>query len=427
VIIDELIFSFYAVLPTMNLNVTIAGNQMVNIFRRVIFFLFLVLLVSGCSKQETFQVDNELAYCATQAERTLAEMHGDSLLPRSIDHARDRWNLVGADDWTSGFWPGILWYLYESTGEEKWKDEAKRYSDILIPLSRRAAADHDLGFQVFNSFGNGYRLTHDTTYLPVILNTADALSKLYDERVGTILSWPRMTKEKGWPHHTIIDNMINLELLFWASKNGGDSSLYRIAVKHAEVTMENHFHDFTAYHVVLYDTMTGKKIRGHTHQGYQDNSMWARGQAWAIYGYTMVYRETRDPKFLAFATRVADAYLTRLPDDYIPYWDFDAPQGENQPKDASAAAITASALLELASFVDPQKMDVYTKAAERMLVSLSSSAYRSGNKNASFLLHATGHKPNGTEIDAAIIYADYYYLEALLRCKKRHMADVSMK
>jgi unsaturated chondroitin disaccharide hydrolase len=316
--------------------------------------------------------------------------------------------------------------LYEATGEEKWKSEANKFTTLLTPLSQQPAYDHDLGFQVFNSFGNGYRLTQDSAYKQVILRTADTLATLFNPKVGTILSWPRMVKQMNWPHNTIIDNMINLELLFWASKNGGSKNLYDIAVKHAETGMKNHFQkNYTAYHVVVYDTITGKKIKGITHQGYADETMWARGQAWAIYGYTMVYRETGQKEFLDFAQAVADAYCRRLPEDLVPYWDFDAPDIPNAPKDASAAAITASALLELSGFAEKPKGDQYRDLAEKMLRSLSSDKYQSRDVNSAFLLHSTGHKPNGTEIDASIMYADYYYIEALLRLKKMKEAKAS--
>jgi unsaturated chondroitin disaccharide hydrolase len=246
------------------------------------------------------------------------------------------------------------------------------------------------------------------------------LATLFNPKVGTILSWQNMAKWKGWPHNTIIDNMMNLELLFWASKNGGSHKLYDIAVKHAETTMQNHFRpDYSAYHVIVYDTITGKKIKGVTAQGYADNSMWARGQAWAIYGFTMCYRETKKPEFLDFAQNVADIYLKRLPADKVPFYDFDDPAIPNVPKDASAAAISASALLELSEYVpDKTKAANYRNQAIAILTSLSSVKYQSRDANSAFLLHSTGNKPGNGEIDVSIIYADYYYLEALMRLEK---------
>jgi unsaturated chondroitin disaccharide hydrolase len=380
-----------------------------------------VLLLTLQTAYAQFKPEAAIKYCAAQAEKTLAAAPSDTLnnLPRSINHDKTNWHYVNYNDWCSGFWPGILWNLYAATHDEKWKIAADKYTKELAPLAVHSGFDHDLGFMVFNSFGNGYRLTKDPDYKAVILKSADSLATLFNPKVGTILSWPSQVKKMGWPHNTIIDNMINLELLFWASKNGGGQRLYDIAVKHAETTMKNHFRpDYSAYHVVVYDTVTGKKIKGVTHQGYADNSMWARGQSWAIYGFTMCYRETKKPEFLDFAQKVADVYLKRLPADHIPYWDFDDPSIPNAPRDASAAAITASALLELSGFVaDKVKAGYYRQQAIEMLIVLSSPQYQSGDVNSAFLLHSTGHHPAGSEIDASIIYADYYYLEALLRLK----------
>ncbi|SEO06791.1 unsaturated chondroitin disaccharide hydrolase [Mucilaginibacter gossypiicola] len=388
---------------------------------KIVLLLIFICVTGKAAGQQKFWPGKAILYCGTQALQTIAETADTGVnLPRSIASGDKNWRYVGYRDWCSGFWPGILWYLYEATGQPRWKAEAARFTTELSPLSKQPGFDHDLGFQMYSSFGNGYRLTHDQAYKQVLLRSADSLATLFNPRVGTILSWPPMVKKMGWPHNTIIDNMINLELLFWASKNGGGSRLYNIAVKHAETTMRNHFRpDFTSYHVVVYDTVSGKKIKGVTHQGYADSSMWARGQSWAIYGFTMCYRETRKKEFLQFAQKVADVYLARLPADLIPYWDFNAPDIPNAPRDASAAAITASALLELSTFVaHSSKAKTYREKAEQILARLSSSEYQSRDKNPSFLLHSTGHKPNGTEINASIIYADYYYLEALIRLKK---------
>jgi unsaturated chondroitin disaccharide hydrolase len=375
-------------------------------------------VATGCSSTQV-NVNKDLDYCIGQATKTLTTIPVDSAnLPRSIEKGQTKWRYVNYKDWTSGFWPGLLWYAYEYTKDAKWKTAADRFSIELISLSRQKANDHDLGFQLYCSMGNGYRLTGDTLYKKVLLATADTLATLFNPTVGTLLSWPGMVTEQGWPHNTIIDNMMNLELLLWASQHGGDKKLYDIAVQHATTTMHNHFRpDHSAYHVVVYDTVTGKKIKGVTHQGFSDASMWARGQSWAIYGFTMMYRETKRPEFLDFAQKVADVYLLQLPEDMIPYWDFDAPDIPNAPKDASAAAITASALLELCTLVpDKAKAKTYRKNAEKMLTSLSAQ-YHSGVVNHAFLLHATGHKPKGGEVDASIIYGDYYYLEALIRLK----------
>ena len=225
-------------------------------------------------------------------------------------------------------------------------------------------------------------------------------------------------------HNTIMDNMINLEMLFWAAKNDGNPYLSDMAVSHAEKTMKHHFRpDYTSYHVAVYDTLTGDFIKGVTHQGYADSSMWARGQAWAIYGYTMVYCETKDLRFLEFVQQVTDVYLDALPEDYIPYWDFNAPDIPNAPRDASAACVVASALLELSTYVPSPRSEYYKECAVKMLTSLSSPAYQCGKSKPAFLLHSTGHWPADSEIDASIIYADYYYMEALLRLRKMEQKE----
>ncbi len=384
---------------------------------------------TGCvnaSAETELDIDGDLAYCNAQIHRTLDGLRGNSdtidytMMPRNMEGDATCWHCRKADkeEWCGGFWPGILWYNYEATGDTTIRKEAEKFTASLEFLSKIPAFDHDLGFLMFCSYGNGYRLTRDPHYRQVIIDTADSLATLYNPNVGTILSWPRNVKMLGG-HNTIMDNMINLEMLFWAAKNGGGSNLYDIAVKHAETTMKHHFRpDFTCYHVAVYDSVSGDFIKGMTHQGYADNSLWARGQSWAIYGYTMVYRETRDPRFLDFAQKVTDVYLDRLPEDYVPYWDFDDPRIPDAPRDASAAAVVASALLELQGYVQPEQSKKYLAAAEKMLASLGSDAYRSGDRRPAFLDHSVGHHPAGSEIDAAIIYADYYYIEALLRKKK---------
>ncbi|MEZ0484450.1 glycoside hydrolase family 88 protein [Fibrella sp. GW2-5] len=390
---------------------------------RFSFVLVLLVVLFGFTlNQDRIRVDPALAYCVQQAAKTAASLPATQPnLPRNILNGQTSWKYISYKDWTSGFWPGTLWYVYEYSKDPKWKAKADSFSRELTPLAYQKAIDHDLGFQMYCSFGNGLRLTGNPDYKKILLATADTLATLFNPKVGTILSWPRSVPNMEWPqHNTIMDNMINLELLFWASKNGGGKRLYDMAVSHATTTMKNHFRpDYTSYHVVVYDRETGKKIKGVTHQGYADNSMWARGQSWAIYGYTMTYRETKDPKFLDFAQKVSDVYLQRLPKDLIPYWDFSAPDIPNAPKDASAAAVTASALLELSTLVkDKAKASLYRTKAEQMLASLSSANYQSRQVNDAFLLHSTGHKPNNSEVDASINYADYYYIEALLRLKK---------
>lgn len=386
------------------------------------FVALLLLLAAGCGtveKQQGPDVAAALDYCVRQAGRTLAELPDYDHLPSNIDADSTHWRLMRPGGWTCGFWPGIAWYVYEYTGEQSWKEAAEGFTAPIIPVATGRADSHDVGFITYCSIGNGYRFTRSEEYKQAMLQAADSLATLYNPIVGTILSWPGMVERMDWPHNTIIDNLMNLELLFWAGKNGGDPRLAEIATRHAEVTMEHQFRaDGSTYHVAVYDDETGEFLKGVTHQGYADGTMWARGQAWAIYGFTMAYRETEDERFRQTARRAADVFLGRLPEDSIPYWDFDDPGIPDVLRDASAAAVTASALLELSVLTDGEDSARYRSAAERMLAALSTSAYRSGETKPSFLLHSVGHAPRGSEIDASIIYADYYYIEALLRLKK---------
>lgn len=391
--------------------------------------LGLYLLAACTAPQQTqgpVDVEKALSYCSEQVNRTLTELKGENgqidytMMPRNIMDSLTTWHCRKAtkEEWCAGFWPGVLWYDYEYTGDEKIRAEAEKFTASLKFLAETPAYDHDLGFLVFCSYGNGYRLTKNPAYKEVILAVADSAATLFKPQVGTMLSWPREVSHFNG-HNTIMDNMINLEMLFWAAKNGGNPALYDIAVLHADKTMQNHFRtDYTSYHVAVYDSISGDLIKGVTHQGFSDESMWARGQAWAIYGYTVMYRETQEPRYLEFVQKVTDVYLQDLPEDAIPYWDFNDPAIPNALRDASAAAVVASALLELSTYLPTAKGESYKDAALDMLQSLSSDCYQSGSSKSSFLLHSTGHWPAGSEIDASIIYADYYYIEALLRLKK---------
>ena len=372
-----------------------------------------------------FNVNQQLAYCSSQVDKALESLrpYDFTMMPRNILREGRTWNLRKAkpEEWCSGFWPGILWMAFDYNKSEAVNKAAIGYTEAIAPIINSPVFDHDLGFIAINSFLKGYEVTKNEHYKQLALQAADSLTTLFTPTVGTILSWPRHVKDYGG-HNTIMDNMMNLELLFWADKerHSQTSNLYDLAVRHADTTMKNHFRpDGSCYHVAIYDTLTGKFIKGVTHQGYADYSMWSRGQAWAIYGYTMVYRYTKNKRFLGFAQKVTDIYLKRLhetSDDMVPIWDMDDSRGIAAPKDASAACVVASALLELCQYV--KDGDRYRDAAIQMLRDLSTARYQSRDKNVSFLMHSTGHHPAGSEIDASIVYADYYYLEALLRLKK---------
>ena len=383
------------------------------------------------SEPLSFDADSALTYChqkVLQSLEILCDSAGNydfTMMPRNILAGEQIWNCRKAcpEEWCSGFWPGILWMDYDYTRSEAVMKAAMGYTDAITPIVVQPVYDHDLGFIVINSFLKGYEQTKDARYKQLALQAADSLATLYNNKVGTILSWPRHVKDYGG-HNTIMDNMMNLELLFWASQENDElriknDELFDIAVRHAETTMKNHFRpDGSCYHVAVYDTLDGHFIKGVTHQGYSDSSMWSRGQSWAIYGYTMVYRYTKDKRFLDFAQKVTDIYLKRLretSDDWVPIWDMDDPRGTEAPKDASAACVVASALLELCQFVENEKGNTYREAAISMLADLSTDRYQSRDNNVAFLMHSTGHHPAGSEIDASIIYADYYHMEALLR------------
>ena len=327
-------------------------------------------------------------------------------------------NLVPSKDWTSGFFPGELWFLYEYTQNNFWKKKAQQHTDIL-EKEKMNGSTHDMGFKVYCSFGNGYRLTQDEHYKEVLLQSARTLATRFKPAAGIIRSWDHSTAK--WVCPVIIDNMMNLELLFWATKESKDSTFYRIAVDHARTTMKHHFRpDFSSYHVIDYDTITGQVLKKNTHQGFADESAWSRGQAWALYGYTMCYRETQLPEFLEQAQNIEKYLFTHpnMPEDLIPYWDFDAPSIPDEPRDVSAATVIASALYEL-SLYDPEKGERYRSNADKIIENLTKH-YRATLKkdNGFLLLHSTGTKPTNTEVDVPIVYADYYFIEALMRKNK---------
>lgn len=307
--------------------------------------------------------------------------------------------------WTSGFFPGSLWLLYEHTGDEQLRQYAEHFTSRLVPL-KDYKNTHDLGFMVFCSFGNGYRLTGNEEYKDVINEASASLVTRFNPTVGCIRSWNTGRKEHPEEDYiVIIDNMMNLEMLEWSGYSD-------VARKHADTTLANHFRDdYSTYHVVTYNELTGAVTDKRTAQGRADESAWARGQAWGLYGYTMMYRTTGEERYLEQAVKIADYMISRLPEDAIPNWDFDA---QEQMKDSSAGSIMASALIELYGFTDNKE---YLAVAERQLRSLSSPAYLAEvGENGNFVLkHGTGHFPAGTEVDVPLTYGDYYFIEAAMR------------
>ncbi len=377
-----------------------------------------------------------MQFILNQYSNTLKVSNDLTKFPRRID---ENGELVSTSPygWTSGFFPGSLWYMYELTGDDSWKHEAVKWTESLDTI-QYWSGNHDVGFMINCSYGNGLRLTGNKVYEKVLIRTAESLIKRFNPAIGSLESWDYREAWDGstvWYFPVIIDNMMNLELLFEASRLSSDKRFEEIAIRHARTTMKNHYRDdYSSYHVVDYDTITGEVLDRATCQGFVDESSWSRGQAWGLYGLVTCYRYTRDSDYLKFAEHVADYLINHpnLPEDMVPYWDFnvvdpglfpeweyDLTQFEEIPRDASAAAITSSALFELSGYSDINK-DIYYDAATTMLSSLASSGYLAlTGKNKFFILnHSVGSIPHGVEIDVPLVYADYYFLEALLRHSK---------
>ena len=371
----------------------------------ILSFLF------SCSNTKQKEEVNLLTQLESQLDYFAKQTDEPDKVGRSYS-AEQGYKMVTLTDWTCGFPPGSMWFMYEITKDEKWKVLATKTTMKLDGVQFRTNT-HDLGFMTFCSFGNAYRLTGEENYKEIIIQASESLITRFNENVGCIRSWDH----GDWEFPVIIDNMMNLEMLFWASKETNDPKYKNIAIRHADVTLKNHFReDMSSVHVVNYDTITGQVISKQTHQGYSDDSAWGRGQAWGLYGYTVMFRETGDSKYLDAAKQIADFIIANLHEDKVSYWDFNDPKIPNTNRDASAAAITASALFELATY-DVAANTIYFDMANAILESLNSEKYRAKvAENGGFLLmHSVGHMPKKSEVDVGMNYADYYYLEALIR------------
>jgi rhamnogalacturonyl hydrolase YesR len=385
-------------------------------------FLFSSLGIAGqsCEKEPIQKVVKEaLDFSVEQSLGMAKSLQGQpGLLPRNADRFGNL-QTCRPDWWTSGFFPGILWYLYEYSGNEDVMKWAKEYT-LQVKDQQYTRDNHDVGFIINCSAGNGYRITKDSSYREIIHTASQSLSTRFRPITGCIRSWDSAGWNRQWQYPVIIDNMMNLELLMMASAEFNEPRFRDIAVSHANTTGKNHYRpDYSCFHVVSYDTVTGLPLQKHTSQGYSNESAWARGQAWGLYGFTMMYRFTRDTSYLSLAEHIAGFILhhPRLPDDKIPYWDFDAPNIPDCNRDASAGAIICSALIELSQYVEPYFAKECLSAAETQLRTLSSPLYCNapGNNGNFILKHSVGHMPNNTEVDVPLIYADYYYVEALMR------------
>ncbi len=407
--------------------------------RLLIFSLIFVIGLTAfypVSNKDIF-IETNLNFATQQLKYMVVEANKiPNHFPKTIDKSG---KMIGFDlyDWTSGFFPGNLWMAAEYSKDKTLTDNAIEWSTKLYPL-QNFTEHHDLGFMTYCSLGNAYRITGNKMYRDILIQSAKSLSTRYNKTTKSIKSWNKFdswNNNKSYNFPVIIDNLMNLELLFFASKETGDTSFKHIAIQHALTAMKDQIRpDYSSFHVVCYDTITGKVIARETAQGYSDNSTWARGQAWGIYGFTLAYRETKDIRFLKTAIGMADWFLNSksLPADKVPYWDFNIEEAGYQPgprsktfmvttklRDVSAAAITASALFELANYAG-NKSASYKENAIAILHSLASDTYRNklGENGNFFLKHSVGSIPHGAEIDAPLIYADYYFLEALLRYNK---------
>lgn len=367
-------------------------------------------------------INNDINFSTRQYSLMLQQIgrEGKVRIPKTIDKL-GRMVYIPIDDWCSGFFPGSLCYLYQLTNDKSWLLQSKRFTEALDSI-QYLTWHHDVGFMIGSSYLNIYRLNPNKAYKKTIIQTAKSLCTRFRKKAGVIQSWNvdrGWQSKRGWTCPVIIDNMMNLELLFEATRLSGDSTYWKVAVSHANKTLENQFRkDGSCYHVVDYDPNNGAVLHRQTAQGYADNSAWARGQAWAVYGYTVCYRYTHDRKYLDQAVKTLNFVMQNLnlPDDLIPYWDFDAPNIPNEPRDASSAACIASALYEMNNYLPDNG---YTSLADRIIRSLSSPEYRAPlGKNGCFLLmHSVGSIPHNNEIDVPLNYADYYFLEALTRRK----------
>ena len=393
---------------------------------RIIFIVFAYLFVIATTAQNANRsmkklIDENMVFAAEQY-KVLMQKVPPTVMPRSFDSSKGGLITSNTKWWTSGFYPGTLWMIYANTKDTAIRQQAEKRLAIL-EKEKHYTGNHDLGFMMFCSFGTAYDITKNPAYKKVIFTAANSLATRYRPSISVIQSWD---SSKNFKCPVIIDNMMNLELLEWVVKNGGDKRLHEIAINHANTTQKNHFRpDYSSFHVLDYDLKSGGVSRKVTHQGYADESAWARGQVWGLYGYIVMYRFTKNKEYLTLANNIAGFLLNHpnLPVDKIPYWDFNAPNIPNALRDASAGSIMASALLELAQYSKGGDKKRYVQTAETIIRSLSSPAYRAPlGTNGGFLLrHSVGHLPANSEIDVPLTYADYYFIEALQRYKKWYL------
>lgn len=377
-----------------------------------------LLTLASCSRQEPMEALIDRVFTVAEQQYTNMDTRlTEKTLPRTLS-AEGEFVPSNIYWWCSGFYPGSLWYIYEYTRNDAVKALAEK-NTLKLDSIQYVTRDHDVGFQLNCSYGNAFRLTGNEAYKQVLYQGAKSLSTRFQPTAGVIRSWDFVRKGCDWKFPVIIDNMMNLELLFEATKLSGDSTYYNVAVAHADRTLQEHFRpDGSCYHVIDYSIEDGTVRHRQTAQGYADESAWSRGQAWAIYGYTVCYRETHDRKYLDQALKTFRFMKDNknMPADLIPYWDMDAPNIPNEPRDASSASVIASALYEISTYPVENPLS-YKEYADKIMESLSSPDYTAplGENGRFLLMHSVGSIPHNSEIDVPLNYADYYYLEALQR------------
>ena len=384
--------------------------------KTILLFTAVLTLAISCSEpqKETMDqlIDRVFAVAAEQS-KIMSSALADDQTPKTFEEGK----LVTApyDWWCSGFFPGVLWYIYEYNANDQFKELAIKETAKVEPV-KYITDHHDVGFMINCSYGHQYRLTGDEHALEVLRTAAQSLTGAFTEEVGCIKSWPFVKPGFSWVYPVIIDNMMNLELLMSIANMDNSEWLRHVAVSHADVTMKNHFRDdYTTWHLVDYVPGVGDVNKKITVQGLADSSAWARGQAWALYGYTMMYQQTGDKKYLIQAQNIGDMIEGYLPEDGVPYWDFNDPKIPDTYRDASAAAVMASAYIALDAVAENGKN--YLAIAEKQLRTLASDEYLAapGEIGGFILKHSVGNLPEDAEVDVPLTYADYYFMEALMR------------
>ena len=395
----------------------------VMIYRNVLCAALIVsvMVVAACSTGDDddrvggLPVDELFEFAGERLERSVEQVGSGDRFPRFTDES-GQWVCTESGAWSSGFFAGCLWFMYERTGDDAWRVRAEVWT-AGMEREQFTTSDHNNGFKMMSSFGNGYRLTGIKHYREVLIQSARSLASRFSSAVGMI----RSNDMPQWQYPVLIDTMVNIELLFWAAEHGGDPNWTRMAEMHAVNSIKNHIRgDGGTIQVVDHDPETGAVIGHDTLCGLSGDTMWSRGQGQAIYGFATAYRYTGNELLLDAARRVADVFIAALPPDNVPYWDRDDPAIPDTSRDASAAAVAAAGLLDLADLVpDGESGDLYRRTATDMLRALGSDAYRAADDGGVGIIgHATWKKPTDPQADTSLIWGDYNFLQALLRYER---------